>query len=252
MAIYTIGDLHLSFSADKPMDIFGFNWENHAEKIKEDWMQKVKTDDTVILPGDFSWAMYIDETYEDFKFLNSLPGKKIMSKGNHDYWWTTLTQMRKYLKENGFENIDFLYNNAHVIDDKVIVGARGWQNNFKSEEDYKILKRENERLKLSIKDGLDKLGVDVNNTSEPGGTLGTSDATKEMIAFMHYPPFYKEENVPEEIDFIKTMNDYGIKKCFYAHLHGESHRDAIEGMYRGIEFKLVSSDYLGFRLLEVK
>ena len=235
MAIYTIGDLHLSFSANKPMDIFGFNWENHAEKIREDWMQKVKTDDTVILPGDFSWAMYINETCEDFKFLSSLPGKKIMSKGNHDYWWTTLTQMRKYLKENNFENIDFLFNNSHLIENKIIVGTRGWQNNTKSEEDYKILKRENDRFKLSIKDGLEK-----------------NDGGKEMIAFMHYPPFYKEENVPEEIDFIKTMNDYGIKRCYYAHLHGEAHRDAIEGLYRRIEFKLVSSDYLGFKLLEIK
>ena len=104
MSIYVIGDLHLSFSADKPMDIFGYNWENHAEKIRENWMQNITEYDTVILPGDFSWAMYLEETYKDFEFLNSLPGKKILSKGNHDYWWTTLTSMRKYLKECGFEN----------------------------------------------------------------------------------------------------------------------------------------------------
>ncbi len=234
MAIYVMGDLHLSFSADKPMDVFGFNWENHAEKIRDDWLQKVKTEDTVILPGDFSWATYLEDTYEDFKYLNSLPGKKIMAKGNHDYWWTTLTQMRKYLKENNFENIDFLFNNSYLIEDKVIVGTRGWINTWKADDNYKILKRENDRLKLSIKDGISKYGTE-----------------KEMIAFIHYPPFYKEDSVPEEIDFIKTLKDYGIKRCYYAHLHGESHKEAIEGVIDEIEFKLVSSDYLEFKLLEI-
>lgn len=216
------------------MDIFGNNWENHAEKIKNDWLSKVKETDTVILPGDFSWAMYITETYEDFKYLNDLPGKKILSKGNHDYWWTTVTSMKRYLIENEFNNIDFLFNNSHLVDDKVIVGTRGWQNSFRVAEDYKILKRENDRLKLSIQDGINKYGED-----------------KEFIAFIHYPPFYKED-VPEEIDFIKTLKQYGIKRCFYAHLHGESHRDAIEGVIDGIEYKLVSSDFLGFKLLQIQ
>lgn len=235
MAIYTIGDLHLSFSTDKPMDIFGYNWENHAEKIKNDWLSKVKETDTVILPGDFSWATYITEAYEDFKFLNELPGKKIMSKGNHDYWWTTVTSMKRYLKENEFNNIDFLFNNSYLIEDKVIVGTRGWQNSYRVAEDYKILKRENDRLKLSIQDGIKNYGAD-----------------KEFIAFIHYPPFYKEENIPEEIDFIKTLKEYGINRCFYAHLHGESHRDAIEGIVDGIEYKLVSSDFLEFKLLQIQ
>jgi len=217
------------------MDIFGYNWENHAEKIKNDWLSKVKETDTVILPGDFSWATYITEAYEDFKFLNELPGKKIMSKGNHDYWWTTVTSMKRYLKENEFNNIDFLFNNSYLIEDKVIVGTRGWQNSYRVAEDYKILKRENDRLKLSIQDGIKNYGVD-----------------KEFIAFIHYPPFYKEENIPEEIDFIKTLKEYGINRCFYAHLHGESHRDAIEGVVDGIEYKLVSSDFLEFKLLQIQ
>ena len=225
----------MSFSTDKPMDIFGYNWENHAEKIKNDWLSKVKETDTVILPGDFSWATYITEAYEDFKFLNELPGKKIMSKGNHDYWWTTVTSMKRYLKENEFNNIDFLFNNSYLIEDKVIVGTRGWQNSYRVAEDYKILKRENDRLKLSIQDGIKNYGVD-----------------KEFIAFIHYPPFYKEENIPEEIDFIKTLKEYGINRCFYAHLHGESHRDAIEGVVDGIEYKLVSSDFLKFKLLQIQ
>lgn len=233
MSIYVIGDLHLAFSVDKPMDIFGNNWENHAEKIKLNWLEKVKKEDTVILPGDFSWATYLEDTYKDFEFLNSLPGNKIMSKGNHDYWWTTVTSMKKYLRENDFNNIDFLYNNAYLVENKIIVGTRGWINSWRSQENYKILKRENDRLKLSIEDGIKKYGN-----------------TKEMVAFIHYPPFYKEV-VPEEIDFIKTLNKFNIKKCYYAHLHGESHREAIEGNINGIEFKLVSSDYLKFDLIEI-
>ena len=231
MSIYTIGDLHLSFSVDKPMDIFGPSWENHAERIKENWLNKVNNEDYVILPGDFSWATYLDETKKDFEFLNSLPGKKILSKGNHDYWWTTLTSMRKFLKENNFENIDFLYNNSFEMENKVIVGTRGWVNTWKNADDYKILKRENDRLILSIKDGLNKM-----------------NENREMIAFIHYPPFYKEKDIPEEIDFIATLKKYNIKKCYYAHLHGESHKDAIEGNIDGIDFKLVSSDYLKFDL----
>ena len=233
MSIYVIGDLHLAFSVDKPMDIFGNNWENHAEKIKLNWLEKVKKEDTVILPGDFSWATYLEDTYKDFEFLNSLPGNKIMSKGNHDYWWTTVTSMKKYLRENDFNNIEFLYNNAYLVENKIIVGTRGWINSWRSQENYKILKRENDRLKLSIEDGIKKYGN-----------------TKEMVAFIHYPPCYKEV-VPEERDLIKTLNKFNIKKCYYAHLHGESHREAIEGNINGIEFKLVSSDYLKFDLIEI-
>ena len=234
MSIYVIGDLHLSFSVDKPMDIFGNNWEDHAEKIKNNWIDKVTDSDTVILPGDFSWATYLKDTYKDFEFLNSLPGKKIMSKGNHDFWWTTLTSMRNYLKENEFKDIDFLYNNSYLVENKIIVGTRGWINNWKSEENRKILKRENDRLVLSIEDGIKKYGTD-----------------KEIIAFIHYPPFFKEPIVPEEVDFVKTLQKYNIKKCYYAHLHADAHKEAIEGNIGGIEFKLVSSDYLKFDLLKI-
>lgn len=234
MSIYVIGDLHLSFSTDKPMDIFGKNWEKHSEKIKQNWIKKVTENDTVILPGDFSWATYLENTYNDFEYLNSLPGKKIMLKGNHDYWWSTLSKMNKYLQENKFENIEFLCNNSFCIESKIIVGTRGWTNtNLKSEENRKILKRENARLKLSIEDGIKKYGSD-----------------KEILAFFHYPPFYKE-TVIEEMDFIKTLKNYNIKKCFYGHLHGESHREAIEGLVDNIEYKLISSDYMNFELLKI-
>lgn len=233
MAIYVIGDLHLSFGVDKPMNIFGDNWENHAEKIKNNWIKKVKEEDTVILPGDFSWAMYLEESEKDFQFLNGLPGRKILSKGNHDYWWTTVTKMYKFLKEKKFENIDFLYNNSYLIEDKIIVGTRGWITNPKSEENYKILKRENDRLKISLNSGIKQFGND-----------------KEIFAFIHYPPFFKEM-VPEEINFRATLEKYNVSKCVYAHLHGDSHKEAIEGEINGISYRLASSDYLNFDLIKL-
>ncbi len=233
MAIYVIGDLHLSFGVDKPMNIFGDNWEDHAEKIKNNWIKKVKEEDTVILPGDFSWAMYLEESEKDFQFLNSLPGRKILSKGNHDYWWTTVTKMYKFLKEKNFENIDFLYNNSYLIEDKIIVGTRGWITNPKSEENYKILKRENDRLKISLNSGIKQFGND-----------------KEIFAFIHYPPFFKEM-VPEEINFRATLEKYNVSKCVYAHLHGDSHKEAIEGEINGISYRLASSDYLNFDLIKL-
>ena len=232
MAIYVIGDLHLSFGTDKPMDIFG--WENHSEKIKNNWIECVKSEDTVVIPGDFSWGMSLEETYKDFEFLSLLPGTKIISKGNHDYWWNTVTKMNKFIKENNFGNIFFMQNNAYCIDNKILVGTRGWATNTKNSlEDYKILKRENDRLKLSIKYGIDNFGED-----------------KEIIAFLHYPPFYKE-TVSEEIDFIHTLREFNIKKCYYGHLHGESHKEAFEGDLNGVDFKLVSADYLDFKLYKI-
>ncbi len=231
MSIYVIADLHLSFSQNKPMDIFGDNWENHDEKIKKNWIKKVKADDYVILPGDFSWATYIEDTKLDFSYLNSLPGKKILLKGNHDYWWTTLASMRKFVKENEFENIDFLYNNSYLVEDKIIVGTRGW-NVFDSENDKKMIKRETARLELSIKDGIQKYGNE-----------------REIIAFLHYPPITQNNlNKLENREFINMLKKYNIKRCYYGHLHGQSHKDAVVGIIDGIEYKLISADYLNFDL----
>ena len=229
MSIYTIGDLHLSFDNPKPMDIFGENWINHEEKIKEDWLKKVKPEDTVIHPGDFSWAMHLEDTVKDFEFLKSLPGKKIMLKGNHEYWWTTITNMKNFLSENNFEDVDFLQNNSFEIEDKIIAGTRGWSLvNEETENSKKIIKREAMRLELSIKDGLDK--------------------NKEIIVFMHYPPIARQ-NMNSE--FMQILQKYNIKKCYYAHLHSKSINDAIEGMVNGVEFKLVSADALDFKLLKI-
>lgn len=230
MAIYTIGDLHLSFQNPKPMNIFGENWNNHEEKIKNDWLSKVKPEDTVIHLGDFSWAMYLKDTIKDFEYLNNLPGKKIMLKGNHEYWWTTVTNMKKFLNENNFQNIDFLQNNSFEVEDKIICGTRGWSLvNEETESAKKIIDRETLRLELSIKSGLNK--------------------GKEIIVFMHYPPIIKQ-NIHTE--FMKVLQKYNIKRCYYAHLHSKSIKDAIEGEVQGIEFKLVSADSLDFKLLKIE
>ena len=233
MAIYTIGDLHLSFNNPKPMDIFGDNWENHEEKIKKDWNSKVREEDTVIHPGDFSWAMHLKDTYKDFEYLCSLPGRKIMLKGNHEYWWTTITNMKNYLKENNFNNIDFIQTNSIEVENKIICGTRGWTlHHLDSENSKKILAREEQRLELSIKDAISK----------------NVDGRKEIIVFMHYPPIIKEKL---DTGFMNTLKKYNIKRCYYAHLHGKSIEEAVEGNIDGIEFKLVSADGLDFKLLKI-
>lgn len=230
MAIYVIADLHLSFSQDKPMSIFGENWEGHSEKIKNNWISKVKPEDTVVLPGDFSWAMYLQDTYKDFEYLNSLPGKKLLLKGNHDYWWTTVTNMRNFLEENKFKNIDFIYNNSYLVENKILTGTRGW-NLLDTENSSKMIKRESIRLQLAIEDGIKKYGDD-----------------KEIIVFMHYPPI---SNTNKKSEFLKILKQYDIKRCYYGHLHGKSHQDAVEGIVDGIEFKLTSADYLNFDVIKV-
>mgnify|MGYP004522147865 FL=1 len=234
MSIYTIGDLHLSFRENKPMDIFGENWANHEQKIKEDWLKKVKEEDLVVLPGDFSWATYLKDTDLDFEYINNLPGKKLLLKGNHDYWWTTLNKLRTFVEEEKFSNIDFIYNNAYEFENKIIVGTRGWSFG-ESEEDKKIAKREAMRLELSINEGKKLYGEE-----------------KEVIAFMHYPPIINSHIAKNEpSDYVRVMQKYGIKKCFYGHLHSTSIREAVEGNYFGIEFKLVSADGVNFKLIQI-
>ena len=230
MAIYTISDLHLSIGIDKPMDIFGVNWENHEKKIRKNWIEKVKEEDLVLLPGDFSWAMYINEAKADFEYLNELPGTKLLLKGNHDYWWESLKKMREFLQENNFKNIDFIYNNSFLWEDKIIAGTRGWSEQEENAE--KIIRRENLRLELSLKDGVQKYGED-----------------KEIIVCMHYPPFNGYEKL--DMNFIKTMKKYNVKTCIYGHIHGEAGKDAKQGKIDGIEFIMASSDQINFDLIKI-
>lgn len=235
MSIFVIADLHLSFKNPKPMNIFGDNWENHEKKIKEDWTKKVTDKDLVVLPGDFSWAMNIEDTYLDFKYLNELPGKKLLLKGNHDYWWTTLKKMRAYLEENDFNTIDFIYNNSYCYENYIITGTRGWSLND-LEGNGKILNRELGRLELSLQEGITKFGTD-----------------KEILVFMHYPPITNSAILNNlELKFVNVMKKYNVKRCMYGHLHSRSHKDAIEGIVDGIQFNLVSGDYLDFKLMKIE
>ena len=235
MAIYTIGDLHLSFNENKPMSIFGENWEGYEEKVKENWTKLVKEEDMVVLPGDFSWSMYLKDTYKDFEYLNNLPGKKLLLKGNHDYWWSTVNSMRNYRKENHFKNIDFIYNNAYEFENIIIVGTRGWAFG-EDAESKRMLQREMARLELSIKNGIENYGEN-----------------KEIIAFLHYPPIINQNIQNNEMnEFIRILKKYDIKKCYYGHLHGAAIKEAVEGEYFGITFKLVSADAIQFNLVKIK
>lgn len=231
MAIYALSDLHLSLGVkDKPMNVFGDKWNDYEAKIKKNWNQKINEEDIVIIAGDISWAMYLEDSLEDFEYISSLNGQKIILKGNHDYWWTTVTNMRNFLEENKFKNIDFIYNNSYLVENKILTGTRGW-NLLDTENSSKMIKRESIRLQLAIEDGIKKYGDD-----------------KEIIVFMHYPPI---SNTNKKSDFLKILKQYDIKRCYYGHLHGKSHQDAVEGIVDGIEFKLISADYLNFDVIKV-
>ena len=202
MAIYAISDLHLSFNTNKPMNIFG--WNDYEERIREDWENKVTSSDLVLLPGDFSWEMKLSNTYKDFKFLADLPGEKLLLKGNHDYWWTTLKSMREFLEENNIENIDFIYNNSYEFYNNIITGTRGWNLITDTKESEKIKKREISRLENSIKDGIEKFGEN-----------------KDIIVCMHYPPILKDNKKNE---FTEILERYNVKSCIYGHLHGKANQ----------------------------
>lgn len=222
--IYAIGDLHLDFSKEKSMDVFGEKWADYETKIFENWKQVVKDEDLVLLPGDISWALKLNEAILDLERIDKLPGYKVIVKGNHDFWW----QGPKKLKELGLERIFFLQNNSYVYNGKVgIGGARGWISKdwegF-TEHDEKIFNRELNRLHLSL------------------ASIGEEVETK--IAILHYPPF-NADSTPNE--FVDVMVQYGVSICVYGHLHAEGHRFAVEDEIKGIRFFCVSSDYIDFK-----
>ena len=222
MSVFAIGDTHLSFGTDKPMNVFR-GWDNYVDRLKENWENLIGEDDTVVIMGDVSWAINFDEAVEDFRFINSLPGKKIILKGNHDYWWNTLTKMNAFLAENGFDTISFLYNNAYLVEGMSICGTRGWFFDAEKEDMEKIINREAGRLLSSIKAG-----------KELGG---------EPVVFLHYPPITKTDICQPIFDVLKNE---GIKQCYYAHLHSASAYNSFNGESEGIRFELLSADYLKF------
>jgi predicted phosphohydrolase len=223
VALYAIGDLHLSLGAPKPMDVFGGAWVGYMDKLKEG-MSVIGPEDTTILLGDLSWAMDLNHAGADFAWINEIPGRKIILKGNHDYWWSTASKFYKFCQQQGFENMLVLNNNCYEYEDWAICGTRGW---FFEEErhgahDEKVFKRELIRLETSLKEAGDR----------------------EKMVFLHYPPRYKGYTCHE---ILELLDKYQVRRCFYGHLHSGSHKLAVEGTWDGVEFRLVSSDYLGFK-----
>lgn len=230
MSIFAISDLHLSFGVNKPMDIFR-GWSDYVDRIEKNWMSTVSKDDTVVIAGDISWGMNFDEALADLVFLNNLPGKKIILKGNHDYWWNTMSKMEAFFSENGLDSISILFNNAYRIDETIICGSRGWINDTSVQHNQKIVLRECGRLESSI-----KAGIKLRNNDE------------DILVFLHYPPVTKVASCNEIIDVLKR-ND--IKKCFYGHIHGDVSQYAFNGKMDGIDYTITSCDALGFNPMKI-
>lgn len=223
MALYAIGDLHLSLNAQKPMDVFGGPWSGYMEKLKSGF-SSVKPDDTTVLMGDLSWALDLDGARDDFAWINNIPGRKIILKGNHDYWWSTATKFQAFCRDSGFEKMHILNNNHFEYDGFAICGSRGWffEEERSSDHDEKVFKRELIRLEASLR--------------------SAGDLPK--LVFLHYPPRYKGYTCDE---MLEIFDRYQVRHCFYGHLHGASHTLAMEGQWDGVEYKLLSADRLNFQ-----
>ncbi len=226
MRVFAISDLHLALAENKPMDVFGSNWEGYMEHIQRNWCDKVNDDDLVLVAGDISWATYLEQAGPDFRYIEELPGKKIISKGNHDYYWSTRSKLDNFVEREGFSSISFIHNNAFFFDGLAIVGSRGWKNpddDGFTPEDEKIYNRELDRLKISLK-----------HTEGFDGTI---------VAMLHYPPF-SASGKPG--GFVELLKSYGVSICIYGHLHGKRCSNPIAGEHNGIRYHLVSADYLRF------
>ena len=222
MALYAIGDLHLCLGAPKPMDVFGGAWVNYMDKLKEG-LSVIGPEDTTVLLGDLSWALDLENAQADFALINKIPGRKIILKGNHDYWWSTAAKFQKFCVENQFSNMFILNNNFYEYEDWAICGTRGWffEESRSSEHDEKVFKRELLRLETSLRAAGDR----------------------NKMVFLHYPPRYKGYECQEILDLLQK---YGVRRCFYGHLHGPSHKLAVEGVWDSVEFRLTAADYLNF------
>ena len=228
MALYVIGDLHLSFQANKPMDVFGKLWEGYVAKLRKG-LSVIGPEDTTVLLGDLSWAMGIDHAKEDFAFISAIPGRKIIVKGNHDYWWTTASKFYAFCAANGFADMWILNNNCYTYGELALCGTRGWffEEDKHGTHDEKVFNRELMRLEASLK----------------------AAGEREKVCFLHYPPVYRGYLCRPILDL---LHDYHVGRCYYGHLHSESHKLAVTGGFEGIEFHLVAADYTGFRPVVVK
>ncbi len=224
MSLYVLGDPHLSLGSEKPMDIFS-GWDGYVSLLEENWKKTVQPQDTILLAGDISWALKLEETKADFDFLEALPGKKILLKGNHDLWWSTKSKVERFWTQQGYTSFSLLFNNAYEYGDYCLCGSRGWINEPGVPQDKKILDREAGRLRMSL---------------EAGRQTG-----KQPIVFLHYPPVYASLRCDE---IMEVLLEYGVKRCYYGHLHGrDTFRGAVNGAREGIAFTLISADYLRFQ-----
>ncbi|WP_066503786.1 metallophosphoesterase [Abyssisolibacter fermentans] len=228
MSIYAIGDTHFDFTNKKPMGIFGEKWIDHDKKIIDNWKQTVKEEDLVLIPGDISWALKLKEAYNDLNIIDKLPGKKVLIKGNHDYWWETKAK----LKALDLQTIEFIQNDCFIYNNIAIFGTRGWLSKDSDEfkqKDIKIYSRELNRLELSL------------------SSLKDKDVDKKIV-MIHYPPF-NIDSTPNE--FVDVMKKYGVDICLYGHLHSEGHKYVTEGIIKDIDFQCVSSDFIDFKLKKI-
>lgn len=228
MALFAIADLHLSLGTDKPMDVFP-GWENYVERLGQNWRSTVGEKDTVVVAGDISWAMKLEESEQDMRFLDELPGRKLLVKGNHDYWWSTRKKVEAFLSSQGFDSIGLVFNSAVLTEGAAVCGTRGWLYGAESDEDKKIVNREAGRLNASI------------DAAEAAGG--------KPVVFLHYPPMYDGVECPEIMDILVSR---GIEDCYFGHIHGSAAaRRTPCGEYRGVRMHLISCDFLGFRPVPV-
>ena len=222
MALYAIGDLHLCLGVSKPMDIFGGNWVGYMDKLTEG-MSKITHDDTTVLLGDLSWALDLAGAKADFSWIDQIPGRKIIIKGNHDHWWSTASKFYKFCQEHGFSDQLILNNNHYEYGEWALCGTRGWffEEDVSGQHDEKVFRRELLRLETSLK----------------------SAGDRPKMVFLHYPPRYKGYECPE---ILELLQKYEVRRCFYGHLHGPSHKLAMEGLWDGVEYRLVAADFLNF------
>ena len=224
MGLYAIGDTHLSLSVQKPMDVFGGAWRGYVDKLKRGF-ESLSREDTVVLCGDLSWGMGLEEAREDLAFLDALPGgRKLLLKGNHDYWWNTASKMERFFEENGFSTLRILHNNCYFYGETALCGTRGWF--YEETGSQKVFLRELIRLEASLK----------------------AAGEKEKLCFLHYPPLYQGYSCPE---IIRLLESYQVRTCFYGHLHGGSHRLAIEGPHGGVDYRLVAADFVDFTPVKI-
>ena len=227
MALYAIGDLHLSLGSDKPMDVFGEQWRDHAEKLKKGFAC-VGPEDLTVLCGDLSWAMSLEEAEEDFRFIQELPGKKLLLKGNHDYWWSTAAKAYRFFAEKGFDSLQILHNNSFLYGETALCGTRGWfyEEEQGLEHDKKIMRREILRLEASLQ----------------------AAEEREKLVFLHYPPIFQKYECPE---ILELLEKYRVKLCCYGHIHGKGCAAAFQGWRGCTRFQLLSADAVDFTPVKI-